>query len=267
MELSADLSAEALDEVLPGRAVRSYPAMLSTEADALGWARARAPDGAVVVAGYQAAPRGRAGRLWPVHPEQPGLGFSVVLRPHLADRREGWLYTLATTALAQVCGEGATIEWPDEVRRRGRLAGAVAVQAEPDPPGLAWAVVSFLVPAAQPPRGALMARVLEALDAAGATTAGDVLERYTRRCQTLGRRVCARLVPMGPAGTRVTGTAVAALKDGALLIETDEAVASPCRPRASGSWRPSPAGPARAGAEGGRETSAGSRAGRASGSR
>jgi len=222
MELNADLSAEALDEVLPGRAVRSYPAMLSTEADALGWARAQAPPGAVVVAGYQAAPRGRAGRVWPADPEQPGLGFSVVLRPRLADRREGWLYTLATTALAGVCGEETAIEWPDEVRAAGTLGGVVAVQVQPDPPGLAWAVVSFLVPAARPPRGALMARILEALEAAGAAPAGDVLEGYTRRCQTLGRRVCARLVPMGPTGTRVTGTAVAALKDGALLIETEE---------------------------------------------
>lgn len=222
MDLSADLSTQILDEALPGRAVRSYSAMLSTEADALAWARAQAPNGAVVVAGYQAAPRGRAGRVWPVHPEQPGLGFSVVLRPRLADRREGWLYTLATTALAGVCGEGTTIAWPDEVLRRGVLAGAVAVQAEPDPPGLAWAVVSFLVPAAQPPRGGLMARIIEALEAAGAATANDVLGAYARRCETLGRRVCARLVPMGPTGTRVTGTAVAALKDGSLLIQTDE---------------------------------------------
>lgn len=57
MELSTDLSAHALAEALPGRPVRSYPAMLSTEADALAWARAGADDGAVVVAGYQAAPR------------------------------------------------------------------------------------------------------------------------------------------------------------------------------------------------------------------
>ncbi len=222
MELSDDLSAPIVEAALPGRAVRCYRAMLSTEADALAWARAHAPEGAVVVAGYQAAPRGRAGRVWPVAPEQPGLGFSVVLRPRLADRREGWLYTLATAALAGVCGEDATIEWPDEVRTQEGLAGAVAVQVQPDPPGLTWAVVSFLVPTAEPPRAKLMARIVEELKATGAARVSDVLEGYTRRCETLGRRVVARLVPMGPTGTRVTGTAVAGLKDGSLLIETDE---------------------------------------------
>jgi BirA family biotin operon repressor/biotin-[acetyl-CoA-carboxylase] ligase len=221
VELSTDLSAHALAEALPGRPVRSYPAMLSTEADALAWARAGADDGAVVVAGYQAAPRGRAGRLWPVDPGGD-LAFSMVLRPRLAAAREGWLYTVATSALADACDEDASIAWPDEVRRDGALAAAVGVQVEPAPPRLAWAVVSVLVAGARPPRDRLLARIVGAIEAAGGATASDLLAGYTPRCETLGRRVCARLVPMGPNGERVTGTAVTALKDGALLIETDE---------------------------------------------
>ncbi|HWH34036.1 MAG TPA: hypothetical protein VNT56_01805 [Acidimicrobiales bacterium] len=55
-----DLSAGVLAAALPDRPLRSYPAPLSTEADALAWARAGAPVGAVVVADYQAAPRGRS---------------------------------------------------------------------------------------------------------------------------------------------------------------------------------------------------------------
>lgn len=221
MELNADLSAHALAKALPGRPVRSYPAMLSTEADALAWARAGADGGAVVVAGYQAAPRGRGGRLWPVDPGGD-LTFSMVLRPRLAAQREGWLYTVATSALADVCGEDASIAWPDEVRRDGALGAAVAIQAEPAPPALAWAVVSVLVPGARPPRHELLAQTVEAIEASGAATASDLLAAYAPRCETLGWRVCARLVPMGPTGQRVTGTAVATLKDGALLIETDE---------------------------------------------
>ena len=61
MGLDDDLAADALAADLPGRPLRSYPALLSTEADALAWARAGGPGGAVVVAGYQASPRGRAG--------------------------------------------------------------------------------------------------------------------------------------------------------------------------------------------------------------
>ena len=61
MALGDDLSAEALAAVLPGRPIRAYPALLSTEADALAWARAGAPSGALVAAAYQAAPRCRAG--------------------------------------------------------------------------------------------------------------------------------------------------------------------------------------------------------------
>ncbi|MDQ4130536.1 MAG: hypothetical protein M3133_06040, partial [Actinomycetota bacterium] len=77
---------------MPGRPVRTYPAILSTSADAFAWARAGAPEGALVVADYQAAPRGRAGLPWEVRPGE-GLGFSLVLRPELPPEREGWLYT------------------------------------------------------------------------------------------------------------------------------------------------------------------------------
>lgn len=221
MELSEDLSAQALAEVLPGRPVRSYPAMLSTEADALAWARAGAPDGAIVVSGYQAAPRGRAGRLWPVDPAGD-LTFSMVLRPRLAAAREGWLYIVTTSVLADVCGQGASIVWPDEVRRDGRLVAAAAVQAEPAPPRLAWAVVSVLVAGARAPREGLLARIVEGMEAAARRHPTDLLAGYTARCETLGRRVCARLVPMGPNGQRLTGLAAAVRKDGALAIETDQ---------------------------------------------
>ena len=162
MPTATDLSLEALAGALPGRPLRSYPALLSTEADALAWARAGAPAGAVVVSDYQASPRGRAGWPWEVRPGA-GLGFSVVLRPNLAARREGWLYTIATSGLADALGDDATIEWPDEVTIAGRRAGAVGVQVEQREHGLAWAVVSVLVVEATPPRGELLARVVEAI--------------------------------------------------------------------------------------------------------
>lgn len=42
------------------------------------------------------------------------------------------------------------------------------------------------------------------------------------RCATLGRRVTARLVPMGPGGVVVTGEAVALRADGALALRDDQ---------------------------------------------
>lgn len=216
-----DLSGDALARVLPARPLRSYPALLSTEADALAWARAGAPDGALVVADYQASPRGRAGWPWEVRPGA-GLGFSIVLRPNLAARREGWLYTVATSGLAEALDGETTIEWPDEVRIGGRRAAAVGVQVQPEGNALTWAVISVLVVEATPPRGPLLARVVEAIEARARARSASVLADYRRHCETIGRRVCARLVPLRPGGPNVTGTAVGSLADGALLIEPED---------------------------------------------
>src|SRR5207244_2568339 len=88
VELSGDLSPDALARIVPGRALRAYPAMLSTESEAAAWARAGAPEGAFVVAGYQASPRGRGGISWQVD-HHHDLAFSLILRPQLPALREG----------------------------------------------------------------------------------------------------------------------------------------------------------------------------------
>lgn len=221
MELSADLTAKGLADALPGRAVRSYPALLSTEADALAWARSGAPDGAIVVADYQASPRGRAGWPWAVTPGRD-LAFSLVVRPQLSAEREGWLYAVATCGLADIWGEGCTIEWPDEVRRNGARAAAVGVHAELGPQTVMWAVVSVLLPGADRPREKLLAAAVAAVEARHGSLSRDVLADYLARCETIGRRVSARLIPLGPSGPQVTGKAVTCLKDGALVLETAE---------------------------------------------
>src|SRR5919109_1184709 len=134
MDVAADLSADSLAAALPGRAVRTYPALLSTEADALAWARSGAPAGALVVADYQASPRGRAGLEWRVRPGGD-LAFSLVLRPDLPAEREGWLYRVAASGLADVAGEEATIQWPDEVRRGETRGAGVGIHVELGPAG------------------------------------------------------------------------------------------------------------------------------------
>lgn len=215
-----DLSAAALAAELPGRPVRGYPALLSTEATASAWARAGAPEGALVVADYQASPRGRAGWPWQVRPGE-GLGFSLVLRPQLPAEREGWLYTVATCGLADVLGADAAIAWPDEVRAGpdgGRLAG-VGVHVQLGPAGTEWAVVTVLVDEAWPPRARQLAAVVAAIESRYMNP-DTVLEDHRARCSTMGRVVRARLVPLGPAGPQVSGRGVDVLADGALVLLT-----------------------------------------------
>lgn len=222
-----------LSRLMPARAIRSYPALLSTESAALAWARTGAPSGAVIVADYQASPRGRAGIEWRVTPGRD-LGFSLVLRPRLTADREGWLYTVASCALADVLGPGAGVSWPDEVIVDGCRAAAVGSYADLTAGRVNWTVLTVLFPGALPPRGQLLARAVEALEARVCAPSSDVLADYLARCRTLERRVRARLIPVGPGGLVVEGRAATCLKDGSLVIETVEGRRIAVRPQALG---------------------------------
>ena len=228
MNLIGDLDAESLMEAMPGRPARSYPALLSTEADALAWARSGAAGGSIVVSEYQASPRGRGGLEWRPEPGR-SLAFSMVLRPaHLPIHREGWLYTVAVSGLADVLGGG--IEWPDVVPGRG----AVGITVEAGPAEVTWAVVNFLVEGAEPPRAPLLARLAAAVEARMDEPSARVLADYLPRCATFGRRVSARLIPLSPGGAAVIGTARTLLADGALVIQTEDARRIAVRPQAVG---------------------------------
>lgn len=221
MGLADDLSAEALAEHMPDRPVRSYPGVLSTEAATLPWAREGGPHGAVLVAGYQVSPRGRAGLPWEL-PMGTGAGFSMVLRPELAAAREGWVYAAAINGLADiVTGDAAAITWPDEIHRDGRLAGAIGAWVELGAEGIEWAVINVLLPDITPPRAPSVARAASAIQARMDAPAADVLADYRARCATIGRHVRARLIPMGPAGPKVEGVAVDIITDGSLVIKSD----------------------------------------------
>ena len=216
MALSDDLSAAALAAAMPGRPVRSYPALLSTDADARAWARAGGPAGGVVAADYQAAPRGRGGLPWTC---RPGLDlcFSLVLRPALTPDDEDWLYVAAAVAVLDVLGE-ADIEWPDRVLRDGRLVADVAGHAGLGATGVEWAVVDVLVHDAPAPRPALLAQLAAAVEAVQ-TPHPEPLERYRDRCTTLGREVVAHLIPTWPDGVKIRGTASSVGQDGSMVIE------------------------------------------------
>jgi BirA family transcriptional regulator, biotin operon repressor / biotin---[acetyl-CoA-carboxylase] ligase len=216
-----DLTADVLAPLLPGRSVRTYPALLSSEVDAEAWARAGGPGGGVVTAGYLAAPRGRAGLPWPLNHGR-GLVFSILLRPDLPVEREGWPYLGAGLGLADVLGPGVEIRWPDEVHGPDGRVGAIGLRTELGPDGVRWCVLTLLAEHATPPRGPLLAKIVTAVEGRLDEPVEALLDAYRQRCATLGRRVRARLVPLGPAGPQVEGEAVDVRPDGALVIRTEE---------------------------------------------
>lgn len=228
---------EALAAELGDRPFRFFPAILSAAAEAQSWARRSAADGAVVVPGYEAAPRGRAGRPWDVDPEHD-VSFSQIVRPGLSPEREGWLYAAATTALAEVVGPGAEIEWPDTVTRGDRRVAHVGVHAELGPARVDWAVITVLLRSPDGHRAAVVARVAEALDRSLAREPESVLEDLRSRCATLGGRVRALMIPMGPGGPRVEGTAADLKDDGALVIVTPAGGRIAVRPQHLGELEP-----------------------------
>ncbi len=232
MELTRDLRAEVLSAALPGRRIVSYPAVLSTQSAALALARSGAEEGVIVVADYQAAARGRAGVEWRVQSGQ-SLGFSLVLRPDLTPDREGWLYTVGALGVADALGEGAEIEWPDEVRRRA-VHAALAVDVGLAPARVDWAVLSVVVPKPPSSRIDLLAKTVMAVEGRCRAEPPGVLEDYAARCSTPGRQVRARLIPLGPAGPEVSGKAVGSLEDGSLVIETSDGKRIAVRPQSLG---------------------------------
>lgn len=219
--MSPDLDSDHVGLLLGERPFRAYPALLSTESDATAWARSGAPTGAVVVSDYQASPRGRGGLPWTVQPGR-GLGFSLITRPDLSSEREGWPYVAASLAVAEVLGDTSLV-WPDTVLGAADESplAQVGVYVEPGSDHIAWATITVLVGRALPPRGPLLAGLLDRIEERLLDDPDRVLGDFQKRCVTLGRQVRARLIPMGPSGPEVVGEAVNVLEDGALVIRTE----------------------------------------------
>ena len=106
----------------------------STNLRARELARAGAPHGTLVTAGEQQAGRGRQGRTWTV-PAGLGLLGSLVIRS--PDRL---LSLRAGLAVADVCGEGAVLKWPNDVLIGGRKLAGILVEGRPQDD---WAVLGI----------------------------------------------------------------------------------------------------------------------------
>lgn len=226
LDLGGDLDRDTVAAVLPDRPVRVYPALLSTEAEAMSWARRNGAPGSLVVAGYQVSPRGRSGLdRGELVGSDFGIGFSLLSHPSIEIEREGWPYLPAVSGIADVLAARnpdaeVDIVWPDEVHVDGVIAAAVGVHTELGPGVVRWVATTVLIAAVRPPRAALLGEVVTAIEARAAQDPATVIEEFLPRCRTLGHLVRARLLPLGPAGPSILGTAVDVLDDGALVIAT-----------------------------------------------
>jgi len=103
----------------------------STNAELVAAAGRDEPEGAVLVAEYQAAGRGRLDRVW-TSPPRAGLTVSFLLRPDVPAARRAWLPLLTGVALAEavreVTGAGPSLKWPNDLLAPDgrKLAGILA---------------------------------------------------------------------------------------------------------------------------------------------
>jgi BirA family biotin operon repressor/biotin-[acetyl-CoA-carboxylase] ligase len=229
MDLIGDDVQDVLLAAMPDRAIRYYRAVTSTDADAIAWVRSGAPEGAVVVAETSITPRGHGDRPWEFVAGR-SLAFTLILRPMVPPLRQGWLYMVALMGIADTLGGELTIEWPGELRAAGKPVAEVAVRVAPEPGRILWAVVNVIVREAPTPRVLLLSRLVTAIEERYRQPPDEVREEYLRRCETVGERVSARLVPLGPSGRRLIGKAVDVRADGALMIEVEEGHPIPARP-------------------------------------
>ncbi|HVM15289.1 MAG TPA: biotin--[acetyl-CoA-carboxylase] ligase [Egibacteraceae bacterium] len=225
-----------------GSPVQHYPVAVSVESLALAWARQHdAPEGALVIAEAELSARGRRGVNW-VSVGGRSLASAVVLRPALPPAGEGLLWLLASLAAAEGLEAAADLDvrlkWPNDLLVDGRGIGGVRVdaqlgpgsiesavltvrvnvglQAEDFPPDLRPHVTSVTIEGGSCSRLDVLAAILDRLASRYEAGVAALLEDYRGRCDTLGTRVRALLVPSGEAVGRATDVD----DHGGLVIET-----------------------------------------------
>jgi BirA family transcriptional regulator, biotin operon repressor / biotin---[acetyl-CoA-carboxylase] ligase len=98
--------------------LRWFDAIGSTNVEAMHWAAAEAPDGALVAADQQSAGKGRLGRKWITNPGG-ALAFSLIIRPSLREKEILGLFSplcgLAVALALEGLGLSPQIKWPNDV--------------------------------------------------------------------------------------------------------------------------------------------------------
>jgi BirA family biotin operon repressor/biotin-[acetyl-CoA-carboxylase] ligase len=199
-------------------------------------------DGAVLLAEYQIAGRGRHGRSWNAPPRSQ-IALSVGVRvSNVPTLSWGWLPLttgIAVVEAVHTVGITSGLKWPNDVLAgQKKLAGVLAEVAAPEPVVVIGLGLNVDLSSAELPvpeatsltlsgasgidRTALAAALLNSLgtridrwrSAAGSDP--TLLREYQRHSLTLGTRVMARL----PGDQQITGTALAIDDFGRLCIDT-----------------------------------------------
>jgi BirA family biotin operon repressor/biotin-[acetyl-CoA-carboxylase] ligase len=244
---------EALQTRWLGRSFRAVEATGSTNDDLKAWAFADppAPDGTVLLAGYQYAGRGRFDRRWEAPPDS-SLLFSTLFRPDWPAERANWLTMLAGLAVVEAIESAAAgpapvragLKWPNDVvlmtgdgprktagllldsvlSAGGRLETAVLgiglnvnLPAESLPPA-STPPTSLLVALGRPQsRLALLVAILEGLERhyEAAAAGQSPREAWNARLLTLGREVA---VSHHGGGDVLHGVAEGTTEQGHLLV-------------------------------------------------
>jgi BirA family transcriptional regulator, biotin operon repressor / biotin---[acetyl-CoA-carboxylase] ligase len=240
---AADLT-RALAEGGVDAPARWHEVVGSTNAEALEWAEAGAPEFALVCAGHQAAGRGRRGRTWEDLPGR-ALMFSFVLRPEGSAEAAGLLTLLAGAAMAEAASALAGVDirckWPNDLTLGSAKVGGILAESSVSTgssssagPWLDHVVIGVGVNLDAPPTVAGAAALGDRVDpmellsafigrfrtgytptAPGFATA--VADRWKEVSATLGSDVEARFAD----GTRIRGRAADIDESGGLVLERE----------------------------------------------
>jgi biotin-[acetyl-CoA-carboxylase] ligase BirA-like protein len=195
------------------------------------------PQGAVLLAEYQATGRGRLDRVW-TSPPRAGITVSILLRPDVPAARRGWLPLLTGVALAEavrgVTGVQVSLKWPNDLLAGdGRKLAGILAETTTSPTRPAAVVVGVglnvsTTPDELPDTGTSLAGVLgSGVDRAPVLLAflRGLEERYLRWTAALGDPVLSGLAADYLRWSSTVGTTVSvALPDGSTLEGMAEAV-------------------------------------------
>jgi len=243
-----DLSAPWQDAASAGRRVghtiEAHLAIGSTNDRAQQLLADAATDGVVVVADTQTAGRGRRGRGW-LSPPGRSLAASAAIRPALG-AHDAWQLSLgAALATATACDPIVELglKWPNDlVAGDGRKVGGILIETMVEDDRLSGAVIGVGInvdwrrsempveirdtatslldlSGAGVEKVALLARLLDALsdEVLAIERGASPLERYRRRCVTLGAEVT-----VATADATVVGRAVDLDPAGALVVDASD---------------------------------------------
>ncbi len=111
------LTKDKLRSALLGRPFRYYPALASTNDEALAWLQDGAEEGSLVISDHQTSGRGRQGRGW-YTPPASALTLSIILRCSVdAAQQSTMLAAVAVYELLDELGISEIgIKWPNDVQ-------------------------------------------------------------------------------------------------------------------------------------------------------